>query len=142
MRISDWSSDVCSSDLQAVRLQPDTHAVFAASEGLYFRNTADPLHTGNEVDLYIVLNKGFVVQAVFRSQGHEHQEAVLLLLRGYTSLDYLLRNFVARFGNAVLHVHCSHVRVSTLLEKYVQGQGRSAERRVGKECVSTFSYRW
>src|SRR3546814_1141757 len=84
MRISDWSSDVCSSDLPSGRARADRRQA-AAREGLH------PLHGGR--------------QGEARSPG--------------------------RGGR--LNARLSAGRVK---------EGRSEERRVGKECVSTCRSRW
>src|SRR3546814_1759453 len=95
MRISDWSSDVCPSDLkietQAGRFMWETNFI------------AD------------VLN--------FRLEGWEK--------RGGRS-----SNMRFALADGVIHLHTSEMAVGTYKK------GRSEERRVGKECVSTCRYRW
>src|SRR3546814_20271830 len=94
MRISDWSSDVCSSDL--------------------------PFGGG----------------------------AARLLLRGRKALGAqpVDRGFhvAAAFGQRLLAIH--HARAAAVTKLLHGGGGdlghRSEERRVGKECVNTFSSRW
>src|SRR3546814_15421772 len=85
MRISDWSSDVCSSDLLALQAQTEA---------------------------------GIIDLLVCDYQGGE--------LRGYVRFD---RERLAALAT-----------LPTLASLF--GKGRSEERRVGKECVSTCRSRW
>src|SRR3546814_14146477 len=100
MRISDWSSDVCSSDLTGRGLVAD----FAAGTGGGTRMRRDAGRMIVRLDLHQDMH-GLVVRApdviAFRKPAH----------RGVTF---------------------DHRRVVL----------RSEERRVGKECVSTFRSRW
>src|SRR3546814_15804536 len=86
MRISDWSSDVCSSDL------------FAGIRATY--DSIQRAGLRDSFDFYVLSDSG---QADARS-----------------------------------------AEVAAWLElcRHVDGFGRSDERRVGKECVSTCRYRW
>src|SRR3546814_5319944 len=84
MRISDWSSDVCSSDLAGAVRQRQAHATMP-----HLRILEHLLH---------------VVDGAAGHVGGLHQR------------------------HPFLHGPCQH--------------GRSEERRVGKECVSTCSSRW
>src|SRR3546814_3605586 len=84
MRISDWSSDVCSSDL--LTAQPD-----------------DGCSDMRGAEMKLTLR-------------------ALAALLGYPSAE--------------LQAHVSEVRQA------LRDEGRSEERRVGKECVSTCRYRW
>src|SRR3546814_11101965 len=94
MRISDWSSDVCSSDLYDVE------------------------HTGTG------------------ASGTKFDGGIDLKLR--RGAEYVLVE--AKHWNAF---QVPHNVVHQLLGVMVnQGATRSEERRVGKECVSTFSFRW
>src|SRR3546814_2673335 len=90
MRISDWSSDVCSSDL--------------------------PAHLAREDDLV-------AVQAEFLG---------------------LLRRFQGGGHHRAAHHHLGvfRVREARVIVHHAYCQRRSAERRVGKECVSTCRSRW
>src|SRR3546814_4238064 len=87
MRISDWSSDVCSSDLQ-------TLPVDASMEGM----------------------PSIAFDAVFVPGG---AESIKALSRDGVALHYVLEAY-----------------------KHLKAIGRSEERRVGKECVSTCRSRW
>src|SRR3546814_15115065 len=93
MRISDWSSDVCSSDLRG-----------------------------------------------------DAREAAGQLLRvkgangaGKTSLLRLACGLLAPAGGSVLW---NGSNISALREEFTSQLARSEERRVGKECVSTWRSRW
>src|SRR3546814_13498249 len=96
MRISDWSSDVCSSDLSTDESAP-----------------------------------GY---AVFGLAAERRFEAFGLQWRGY-----------ARIANLFDREYVGSVRVNDGNGRYYEpapGRGRSEERRVGKECVSTCRSRW
>src|SRR3546814_14933940 len=97
MRISDWSSDVCSSDLPARDLPAP----------------ANPHRSGGRMDR----RSGGYVR---RTQEERRQESESRLLAAAVKL-------IAEKG----------ANGFTLAEV-----GRSEERRVGKECVSTCSSRW
>src|SRR3546814_16991066 len=99
MRISDWSSDVCSSDLLV------DIALFAASHQF------GSLNAGHSVTLDLS------TQFVGAGRIGEPLDAVVELVRETGRLIFL-RGLV------------------------VQGEDRSEERRVGKECVSTCRSRW
>src|SRR3546814_17750037 len=96
MRISDWSSDVCSSDLEAV----ETHDAKA--------------------------DRAFAAGAIFGA-GHLRRGAVDIILQHIVeeAHDILDKLFVA-----IPLIPCFKV------------EGRSEERRVGKECVRTCRSRW
>src|SRR3546814_14847453 len=96
MRISDWSSDVCSSDLDQLAVDP-----------------------GAARDRLVVVLEHEDAGAV------AHDEAVAVAVPGARGL---LRLVVA--GGQRLH------------RAEAAERGRSEERRVGKECVSTFRSRW
>src|SRR3546814_7073568 len=111
MRISDWSSDVCSSDLYAsARLEHDTATIIALQERFGF---------------------------LFDIEGAERLE---IELRGRKAeledrLRETFRPWYAperKFGQ---HVVFTPKRPN-------KSMGRSEERRVGKECVSTCRSRW
>src|SRR3546814_18799827 len=100
MRISDWSSDVCSSDLVT-----DIHAQV---KPLYFREPSVNLGVGE----------------------------VEGLPPHVTGADFL-KMFDLRPGSPEAYALTS-VDFAALARAY----GRSEERRVGKECVSTCRSRW
>src|SRR3546814_17206536 len=102
MRISDWSSDVCSSDLLHDRYSQVADAgVHAGGKALLFfgKKETDVGHAGTDV------------AAAETAQQRQHQQ------RG--------------------------IRGRRVLQSETHAQrGRSEERRVGKECVSTCRSRW
>src|SRR3546814_12228350 len=104
MRISDWSSDVCSSDLsrnaarqfapcQPILAMDDCQALAAETVGVKFGNIA-----------------------------HRHQHKASLSLADATGLKTRPQDLSA--------------------DTQLVRSPRSAERTVGKECVSTCSYGW
>src|SRR3546814_11481365 len=98
MRISDWSSDVCSSDLAAA---PCTAMVFVWSQLC----KGDPYFTLSQV----ALNDAIMIVAF---------APLVALLLGLASITVPWDTLLTSVGL------------------------RSEERRVGKECVCTFSSRW
>src|SRR3546814_13443021 len=94
MRISDWSSDVCSSDLTIRQREEAGKQELARLQ-----------------------------QPAARAQG------------------YALEQISAHLDKAVQTV-VGQKKVSLLLRPEAAFFARSEERRVGKECVSTFSSRW
>src|SRR3546814_15118141 len=107
MRISDWSSDVCSSDLF------DLH------------------HTANQEAT--AANVQQVVAGAGR--GAVELQGQLALVQGEIAVDIHHARRKARADIAAVHEQVGvHVALA--------GQGRSEERRVGKECVSTCRSRW
>src|SRR3546814_15817571 len=96
MRISDWSSDVCSSDLRQERTE--WHRVVIFNEGL-----------GKVASSY--LRKGSKV---------------------YLEGQIQTRKWTDQSG-------AEKFSTEIVLQKF---RGRSEERRVGKECVSTCRSRW
>src|SRR3546814_17248901 len=100
MRIRDWSSDVCSSDLGAMRQRGQA----AEDDRLYF----------------VRLDQ--VLDARHRAEAAEPFAGFAVVLRP---------------RDAVVDQ-----RVVAALVGREAGKARSEERRVGKECVSTFRSRW
>src|SRR3546814_18233757 len=94
MRISDWSSDVCSSDLSG--------------------------KTSSATDMKIRKNWG-----KYRVLW-PHQGVILLLFS----------------SNSAEHVRHTHAGFHIFRSPVFAANGRSEERRVGKECVGTCRYRW
>src|SRR3546814_13233929 len=107
MRISDWSSDVCSSDLE------DRRAVRADARGA--ENA---------------LAHGFELRARLGNIGHFETDMVLPAER------VLLEEAAAR------RIGIERLDQLELRADGAFGAGRSEERRVGKECVSTRRSRW
>src|SRR3546814_13350170 len=96
MRISDWSSDVCSSDLVTAMLE-----VF---DGMMISGSADA-----------------------RTMAYGVSHAMIATLSGLV---------VSVSGMFFLN------RFQMRVERETESFGRSEERRVGKECVSTCRSRW
>src|SRR3546814_12401655 len=101
MRISDWSADVCSSDLRRIRPELELEA---------------PQTLGGDFD--------------------PESTNFALVLENLTARD-------ARFPNVTQKITTDNVRalLDTLASLHARFW-RSEERRGGKECVSTVSYRW
>src|SRR3546814_19025860 len=117
MRISDWSSDVCSSDLLATRdalSQLPNKSLFLEQLGFALRD-ARPGRLGI---LYVNVNrmKGF-------------NDAL-----GIAGGDELLRQIGERLR--------SQLSGRSFIAKFSGDTFRSEERRVGKECVSTGRSQW
>src|SRR3546814_16996156 len=104
MRISDWSSDVCSSDLGARGRRP------RCNDAKLFHRFLKPMAT-----------------CLRCRQDWTHQQAddfpayVSILLTGHIMAPII---------------------IALVQETALSLAARSAERRVGKECVSTCRYRW
>src|SRR3546814_18609567 len=97
MRISDWSSDVCSSDLVDVQaLAGDATDNVPGVPGIGIKTAAELINTYGDLDT--LLERAAEIKQPKRRQ--------------------------------------------TLLDNADKARIRSAERRVGKECVSTCSSRW
>src|SRR3546814_15623461 len=109
MRISDWSSDVCSSDLFAE----------AAAESLFASIVALDHATGVSAGS----GMGKILSTPLHFIGHG---------RGTVVNSEIIQRLGTTFPNA------GNPSASDPLA----GNGRSEERRVGKECVSTCSSRW
>src|SRR3546814_10445403 len=104
MSISDWSADVCSSDLV-----PDPHPRLA------------------EVDLQLMARRRL------EPNRRPRRRLQLATPTRNTALDMAKAHRDPMFGRQLL---AHHVGVAAVPEE------RSAERRVGKECVSTCRSRW
>src|SRR3546814_14748362 len=100
MRISDWSSDVCSSDLSAF---------FSGSETALTASSRPRMHE-------------------LARQGDRNASVVLSL---YARKERLLGAIL--LGNNLVNILAASIGTSVSLALF----GRSEERSVGKECVST-----
>src|SRR3546814_12315984 len=98
MRISDWSSDVCSSDLGG--------------------GSVTTLRSGHRLEAPEMPTGKVAVQAPPELQPHEGA------------------------GNAMMMAIPMLGSVGSILVVASMSGSRSEERRVGKECVSTFRSRW
>src|SRR3546814_13466508 len=132
MRISDWSSDVCSSDLISQ---------YRAMQKHWFQSRLRQLgKTQRGLAKHMGLDPSRVTEILNKSRGIKIEEAVEMADYLATSLDDL----VTRLGSAVAR----GVRASSLVVGYV-GAGetvlsiaRSEGRRVGQECVRKVRSRW
>src|SRR3546814_13925494 len=114
MRISDWSSDVCSSDLRKIALITSKTGPLEA----YAKQTETGFMMGLE---YMTRGSmtwdGRKIQVILKDDQLKPDLGKSLLEQAYSDDDVDLA-------------------VGTT------GSGRSEERRVGKECVSTCRSRW
>src|SRR3546814_16777186 len=116
MRISDWSSDVCSSDLGRI-------------------DAARQLRGDALVRLSCVENRAAGVL------GREHGLIVLVLRRNPLGQQFLLARGLA-LGIAQLVLRGGQFGLALPVIGAQRGDARSEERRVGKECVNTCRSRW
>src|SRR3546814_11523001 len=125
MRISDWSSDVCSSDLPSVdqlhqyRCRP---VLLVAKIGL---EHAQDFQQGIETD-----------EIGQRKRPHRMTEAEL-----HAGIDVGNRSEPLTSGEAGFVEQRDQDPIDDKAGA-ISGHDRSAERRVGKECVSKCRYRW
>src|SRR3546814_13088278 len=112
MRISDWSSDVCSSDLSALR-------VFVMGE----RAAAHEPPTADDLEM-------------MRSLNREAIEAGALGVS--TSRNLMHRKPAGELAPS----HYSDEAELKALDQGMRAAGRSDESRVGKACASTCRSRW
>src|SRR3546814_16136250 len=117
MRISDWSSDVCSSDLQL-------HSALDAAEG-------------SSVQAIVLEGNGKNFSAGFDFTGIAEESLAQTCWR-FVRIQQLLQ----RLGTSrVLTVALAHGRNFGAGVDLIAAC-RSEERRVGKECFSTYRSRW
>src|SRR3546814_12517458 len=119
MRISDWSSDVCSSDLNLMRRQ----AVCAITPGSH---APQPVFR----ELYISIA--------------DLQQSVLPefdLASNLWLFQHLTQTLDSRMLSMLVRNDDSSIASSFRINLNV-GTIRAEERSVGKECVSTCSFRW
>src|SRR3546814_20328287 len=123
MRISDWSSDVCSSDLYAIPL-----------------GQANIVRSGADVS---VLAYGTMVHVALAAAESTGVDAEVIDLRSLVPLDLgTITRSVHKTGRCVVvHEATRTCGFGEELAALVQ-EHRSEERRVGKECVSTCRSGW
>src|SRR3546814_15616179 len=114
MRISDWSSDVCSSDLASIKALMDQTMAHFGSIDILHNNAA-----------YVALGElGEDVDAI-ETPLDLWDVTMNVNLKGYLlACRYALPHMIAGGGGSVINM------------------SRSEERRVGHECVSTSRSRW
>src|SRR3546814_4499075 len=152
MRISDWSSDVCSSDLSGVANREGVARLYgqgvmvngaAMSAGKIIIATgtspALPDIPGIEEVPYLTSTTALELGALPRS--------LLVIGGGYIGCE--LAQMFARVGVAVTLITRRRLlpeaepEISEALTGYLRDEGiRSEARRVGKECVSKCRFRW
>src|SRR3546814_9429262 len=125
MRISDWSSDVCSSDLSSV-----------ASEGTSVSGNMNRAQIETIVHDYILAHPEIIPQAIERLQA---KRTASLVDRHHTELETPFAGGLegAKDGDVVLveffDYACGYCKAS--LPDIDRLLSRSEERRVGKKCV-------
>src|SRR3546814_17810899 len=122
MRISDWSSDVCSSDLLELLFE------FVDMMLLAFEDV------GEQVAAHIVAHALAMGDSVLEQRDR-------LFLKREVGLQYFLDRFADAQPAAQLEVG-QPAPNKDAVRQLVGILHRSAERRVGKECVSKCRYRW
>src|SRR3546814_6661382 len=128
MRISDWSSDVCSSDLDAGIIEFDGGRLEVLDVQLPVR--------GLVVHQVRVVDGEFALEAAQRGTGQLHAQV---------DPEWRMGARQAHSGTHVVHAALRDVLGPTALQSGCYNRhgyqrldfGRSADRRVGKECVST-----
>src|SRR3546814_11635959 len=133
MRISDWSSDVCSSDLLILKIPRD----MLESDDVAPIAPLATLPAGLDAQWLLLVQVLLGASSAPTCAGEsaawvEHiEQGLASLLRAASSCSLPRessdRNFVARDPIARLQA----------MEDYMRERLRSEERRVGKECVST-----
>src|SRR3546814_12837704 len=121
MRISDWTSDVCSSDLKGANHCPGNIFIYAPAQKVL-----------TKIDIVSPGTTPF-----FHCDASENISGYIDAHRRILEydFDYLVGGHVRRWG--------TRAAVDTALEYFQDMVNfRSEERRVGKECVSTCRSRW
>src|SRR3546814_19575708 len=129
MRISDWSSDVCSSDLRSLMARAaDEHA---PANGDRFR--ADAQHGAHRGKARVGCDQQIAVQRC----------PTVELDRNSVPLGARCADFAAtQQGNVVLSFHCREQRAVDQVVRDAPAQWRAAESRVGREWVRTGRSGW
>src|SRR3546814_7706850 len=142
MRISDWSSDVCSSDLCGVADDGEVLEV-----DLRLLDEAAALLAGDGRQRAVADGRGAIAEAA------DHGVDVEWLGHGPTLPNAVCRPSLqegarvagwrgGRVAAQYRHVRKATARASATRPAMTSAMRRSEERRVGKECVSTFRSRW
>src|SRR3546814_8501653 len=152
MRISDWSSDVCSSDLDWCQLYFEDVRVPAENvllrEGGFKKQIAafNVERLGNSARALAFGRHAFGI-------AREHAATRVQFgrtLSEFQGIQWKFAEMAARMEAAQLMLYRVAQRASdrlpeafdTALVQYLCNEARSEERRVGKECVRTFRSRW
>src|SRR3546814_20163408 len=124
MRISDWSSDVCSSDLQASRNTRNAERRNSSA-------IAPPTRISGHADAVAATRPAAARTPRLEITSLREHSKVLLML----TFRLRKRHSIARQLRLATSASAPKISISVL-------DGRSEERRVGKEGVSTCRYRW
>src|SRR3546814_17851724 len=119
MRISDWSSDVCSSDLKKEDAPPKIGTVSVPND----RFKVDPRKY--EIT-YVPIDQAFTTNLVDGS--------------GFLQVGISLSTYYD--GRMIGNVQRQMTPIRSAVLMVLAEQDRSEERRVGKECVSPSRSRW
>src|SRR3546814_17783114 len=125
MRISDWSSDVCSSDLEIIRRAARRYVDRAAGRIAPIKRA---LRSTQHLDLLDIVEA--------RKRGDRARYKHPVDMEGDAALGARLQTFQADSAQADL----SHAKLLTQVE--ARHGRRTEERSVGKESVLTCRYRW
>src|SRR3546814_7318200 len=156
MRISDWSSDVCSSDLAEQSVSSGLAAVAVASVPLWIGLFATLRGQRSNRLEWLGLGIGFV-GVLWLNAGSSltaSPTALVALLVApvawaFGSVWSKGRDLPSTFMGAAAQMLCggammvvAGLLLGERLDAMPTTKGRSEERRVGKECVSTCRSRW
>src|SRR3546814_20355445 len=125
MRISDWSSDVCSSDLSKWRIE--------ARRGSFDRYSTS-------LSPYSARRDGLIFGTALRQAGRCCKDLACIFAIAVDLSDEFVHRLELRLGTQKSdELHFDHLAIEIFgkIEEI-----RSEERRVGKECVSTCRSRW
>src|SRR3546814_10986852 len=136
MRISDWSSDVCSSDLHAIRTRHAPRSGQGRDEEASFLRPCGSIgiialheRTGDPLPAMAL------IEAV-RIQGVERPPPQSLQIRVVMEITQHGR------GKPLALMFFQHIDISEMREVRMISDDRSEASRVGKECVSTCRSGW
>src|SRR3546814_12216705 len=142
IRISDWSSDVCSSDLLDMHGTPDVLKELAPVSLLVIApvalgvNAAMPAKTVPELIDYIKKNNGKLSYSSCGNGTPQHFTGEFIKQAAKLDMVHVPYKGCAPAVNDGLGNQVP------ILFSTIPNLARSEERRVGKECVSTCRYRW
>ena len=97
------------------RFQPDTHTV-CISQFHYISYSLYAFDLRQYIDVQIIGKERLIITPVVADQSTNLEEAGLTLLRAYTDFGYLGRQQTLCLSYTVLHIHCRHIRIRTLLK--------------------------
>src|SRR3546814_10318224 len=135
MRISDWSSDVCSSDLSSIPLQ----VVLAASLVAFIGLGGWIFHNTNVLNEYVPGDLAKQRQADYEKAYGKYRD---LPQPRITDISADVDIFPEARSVTISGNYRMQNRTSKPITDLHVTINRSEERRVGKECVSTCRSRW